>query len=282
MYRICVILAAAFLVTAAGVRAAGAADDGSNTLSAYLHAHSLPLVEAQMVTGEHGARSILLYGYVATEYGKNDAENQARDYVDDPDVTIVNRIKVTPELLTLGTQNTNPDAAAQSGPDATDDQADASADEAIQTQGFPDVIGDRAAYANQEQDAESALNSGIMTGGIPLAMVILGSGAIFPPINPPIFRGPSYYHPPMVFAPAPPVIVYRPFPPSPSGFRPYPGYAPGFPSPFPAGPAPINPAFGEFRSPAFTAHSLSGFGGSFQGGGFGGGIHGGGGFGGHR
>jgi hypothetical protein len=37
-----------------------------DTLSAYLHGHRMPLVEARMITTDRGQRSLLLYGYVAT------------------------------------------------------------------------------------------------------------------------------------------------------------------------------------------------------------------------
>ncbi len=46
---------------------------------------------------------MLLYGYVATDFGKRDAEDQTNDFMDDPDITIINRILLRPELLTMGT-----------------------------------------------------------------------------------------------------------------------------------------------------------------------------------
>lgn len=298
MYRASLLLVAALVLCTIGVRNAPAADsdDGSmDTLSAYLHGHRMPLVEARMVTNQRGDRSVLLYGYVATPYGKSDAEEQTRDYLDDPDVTIVNRIQIKPELLTLGTATDNSGEAAQApsadglaGAQAAPGQETPSqeapsdaAGTAVATGDFPDVIGDREAYANQERDEELLTNNGALIGGMPLAVVILGSGSIFPPILP----SPIYYNrmpSPFVSAPVfhPPVYVMRPLynPPPFRGFPP--PVVPGI-SPYPAGPAPmfpatvgrpfattINPGFG-FAQPGFAAHG--GFGGGFGGGrGFGG------------
>ena len=104
MRRLCLILVAAIFGVGLGFANGFAADTGdgaADTLSAYLHGRRLPLVEARMVTNESGQRSLMLYGFVATDYGKRDAEDQARDFMDDPDVEIINHIKVRPELLTL-------------------------------------------------------------------------------------------------------------------------------------------------------------------------------------
>jgi hypothetical protein len=100
----------------------------------YLHANCLPLVEARTIVNASGS-SVLLYGYVATDFGKRDAEDQTRDFIDDPDVTITNRIVVRPELLTMGTpgncnsaDGTEPaaDNAAADGQDESDVQDEAS------------------------------------------------------------------------------------------------------------------------------------------------------------
>ena len=117
MCRLCLILVAA--IFSVGLAFNGFAldngDGSADTLSAYLHAHRLPLVEARIVSN-NGQRTLMLYGYVATSYGKRDAEDQARDYMDDPDIDIVNRIKVRPELLTMGTNNSGTAAATLDAP----------------------------------------------------------------------------------------------------------------------------------------------------------------------
>ena len=291
MYRASLILIAALVLCTIGLPNASAADagDGSmDTLSAYLHGHRMPLVEARMITNERGERSLLLYGYVATPYGKSDAEDQARDFLDDPDVTIVNRIKVKPELLTLGTATDNSNAGTEAQPDASATQGDLEGDTdqtAAQTEDFPDVIGDREDYANQEQNDEMLTGNGALIGGLPLAMVILGSGSIFPPVLPyPIYynRLPSSFASPPIVVPSPPIFVVR----HSFGPQPFRGFPTGV-SPFPAGPAPMFPATGG--APPFVNTITPGFGGFARpgfvhggfGGGFGGGFHGGG-FGGRR
>ena len=200
---------------------------------------------------------------MATPYGKSDAEDQARDFLDDPDVTIVNRIKVKPELLTLGTATDNSNAHAEAQPDAGATQGDPedNADQtATQTEDFPDVIGDREDYANQEQDDELLTGNGALIGGLPLAMVILGSGSIFP-------TGPAVAH---LLQQAAVVLWFssdsgsltadfrsaallRPQP-----FRGFPSALPGV-SPFPAGPTPMFPATGG--APPFVNTITPGFGG---------------------
>ncbi len=270
MRRLCLILIAAIFGVGLGFANGFAADTGdgsADTISAYLHAHRLPLVEARMVTNESGQRSLMLYGFVATDYGKRDAEDQARDYMDDPDVEIINHIKVRPELLTLGTGTNNASpldaASALDAPPDTAASGDGSAPEQAASAStgadFPDTIGNQQDYANQERDDEILLSNGVGFGGIPLAMLILGSGAIMPPLTPPFNFGPTYYHgtwppianqPPVMF---PPVIVIRPpaynLPPNGvAGFPPgrFPGY---YPSPFPAGPTPMFPATGGMPPP---------------------------------
>ena len=71
----------------------------SRVITDYLKSHRLPLVGAQALDSGTG-REVILYGFVATSQGKNDAEEKTRQVVNDPSVAIVNRIKVRPELLT--------------------------------------------------------------------------------------------------------------------------------------------------------------------------------------
>jgi hypothetical protein len=90
------------LIGTASICAAGGADGPvSDPVSDYLHANRLPLVEALTIVTASGERSELLYGYVATDAGKLDAEEQAQDFIDDPDVPIIDRIVVRPELLSM-------------------------------------------------------------------------------------------------------------------------------------------------------------------------------------
>jgi hypothetical protein len=70
----------------------------SQALTDYLKAHHLPLVGAQVLAAADGERQVILFGYVATDYGKGDAESKARRYVNNSAVTVDNRIKIEPSL----------------------------------------------------------------------------------------------------------------------------------------------------------------------------------------
>src|SRR5690242_14749239 len=49
----------------------------SQGLSDYLKHHSLPLVGAQVVTSPSGGKQVILFGFVASDFGKTDAEQKA-------------------------------------------------------------------------------------------------------------------------------------------------------------------------------------------------------------
>jgi len=70
----------------------------SQALSDYLKHHSLPLVGAQVVTSTSGGKQVILFGFVASDFGKTDAEQKARRYLKDPSLVVDNRIKISPEL----------------------------------------------------------------------------------------------------------------------------------------------------------------------------------------
>jgi len=70
----------------------------SQALTDYLKTHHLPLVGAQVLSAADGERQVILFGYVATDYGKGDAESKARRYVNNPAITVDNRIKIEPSL----------------------------------------------------------------------------------------------------------------------------------------------------------------------------------------
>ena len=81
----------------------------SESLTTYLRQHRLPLVGAQVLTDSAGDRRIVLYGFVATSYGKNDAERKARTFVDGstagkPVPTVQNRIEIRPEIARMKSQ----------------------------------------------------------------------------------------------------------------------------------------------------------------------------------
>jgi hypothetical protein len=70
----------------------------SQGLTDYLKHHQLPLVGAQVVTSPSGGRQAILFGYVASDFGKSDAEEKARHYLKDQTVVVDNRIKISPAL----------------------------------------------------------------------------------------------------------------------------------------------------------------------------------------
>jgi hypothetical protein len=85
--------------SAAGTIAGGTIDSPqSQGLTDYLRHHSLPLVGAQVVTSSSGGKQVILYGFVASDFGKTDAEQKARHYLSDPTLVVDNRIKVSSEL----------------------------------------------------------------------------------------------------------------------------------------------------------------------------------------
>ena len=85
--------------SSAGTVAGGTIDSPqSQNLSDYLKHHSLPLVGAQVVTSPSGGKQVILFGFVASDFGKTDAEQKARHYLQDPSLVVDNRIKISPEL----------------------------------------------------------------------------------------------------------------------------------------------------------------------------------------
>jgi hypothetical protein len=70
----------------------------SQGLTDYLKHHQLPLVGAQVVGSPSGGRQVILFGYVASDFGKGDAEEKSRHYLKDPSVVVDNRIKISAAL----------------------------------------------------------------------------------------------------------------------------------------------------------------------------------------
>jgi hypothetical protein len=90
----------------------------SQSLTTYLRQHRLPLVGAQVLSDSTGNRRIVLYGFVATEFGKNDAAAKALAYVKNegrtgmPAPQVENRIEVRPEIARMKPQNATAAASA--------------------------------------------------------------------------------------------------------------------------------------------------------------------------
>jgi len=80
----------------------------SAALTKYLKSHRLPLVRAQVVSGPAGQRKVILFGFVATDFGKRDAAEKTRKFLRDPNLVVDNRIKVSPELAASNVTGTPP------------------------------------------------------------------------------------------------------------------------------------------------------------------------------
>jgi hypothetical protein len=74
----------------------------SGALTDYLKSHRLPLVGARVLVSPSGQRQVMLYGFVASQYGKDDAEAKARKYLNEPAIGVDNQIKVQPQLAKSG------------------------------------------------------------------------------------------------------------------------------------------------------------------------------------
>ena len=90
----------------------------SQSLTTYLRQHRLPLVGAQVLNGSSGNRRIVLYGFTATEFGKNDAAAKALAYIESktpsgmPAPQIENRIEVRTEIARMKSPSATTAASA--------------------------------------------------------------------------------------------------------------------------------------------------------------------------
>lgn len=114
----------------------------SNALTGYLQKSRLPLVGAQVMTNASGNREVILYGFVATDFGKQDAVDKARRYLGDPNVGVVNRIAVRPELLASG---------GSLAPSSSSAASSSASSGSYSTGG----LGSVQSYENQAQQAQS-------------------------------------------------------------------------------------------------------------------------------
>jgi hypothetical protein len=98
--RIIILLFSIVLMSVPHARAgdSGDASGPGADLTKYLHTHHLPLVSAQFVTAADGTREVIVYGFTATDFGKQDAVTKSRRFLNDNAIAISNRIKVRPEL----------------------------------------------------------------------------------------------------------------------------------------------------------------------------------------
>lgn len=153
-----------------GTVVGGAVDQAdSQNLTDYLKNHHLPLVNGQVVMSPAGKRQVILFGYVASEYGKSDAEQKTRTFLNDPQVLVDNRITISPELAGSegghGNGSSNGSSASNSGGSGSyDPYATSNSIQAYQQQGQFDP------YAAQQQYPTNNFS------GLNLLMGLLGGG----------------------------------------------------------------------------------------------------------
>jgi hypothetical protein len=163
--------------SSAGTVAGGIVDSPqSQGLSDYLKHHQLPLVGAQVVTSASGGRQVILFGFVASDFGKTDAEQKARHYLKDQSVVVDNRIKISPELAGSkggsagSTVNGVPSANAMPS-DGTDPYAESGGIQDYQNNQPPD------AYAYQSQGQQYQQYSGPPPSAMTLLIPLLMGGS---------------------------------------------------------------------------------------------------------
>ncbi len=202
------LTALAVAVTSIPIPSQAAADPDSAPLTEYLHNHRLPAVGAQITTNEDGSRTVVLYGFVATQRGFDDAAARTRDYLHDPYVRIINRVKIDPELLALNKQGHRSASSADNSQASSDASSAAVADNAPP----PGDVGDIQQYEAQSQavDPYGIPGQSSVIGGSSVLVPLIGGLLLYDMLN---SLGSSYYSPPPgYYAPSmpPPVYPYRP------------------------------------------------------------------------
>jgi hypothetical protein len=152
-----------------GTVSGGSVDQAdSQNLTDYLKNHHLPLVNGQVVMSPTGKRQVILFGYVASVYGKSDAEQKARTFLNDPQLLVDNRITISPELAgsdANGNGSSSGSASANAGGSGSyDPYSQSNSIQAYQQQGQFDP------YAAQQQYPSNNLS------GLGLLMGLLGGG----------------------------------------------------------------------------------------------------------
>lgn len=174
------VLALAIAVVAVPLSPQAAPDPDSAALTEYLHNHRLPAVGAQITVGEDGARSVMLYGFVATQRGLSDAEKRTRNYLHDPYVRITNRIKLEPALLALHRNGSQPASSAD------DSQAEENAPPPVtENAALPADVGDIQQYQAQKQykDPSSMQGQGGVVAGSSLLIPLIGGLILYSTIS---------------------------------------------------------------------------------------------------
>jgi hypothetical protein len=120
----------------------------SDELTEYLRKNRLPLVGAQVLKAPDGQKRLMLYGFVATDFGRHDAETKALAHLGITGITVQNRIAVRPEIENL---KAHPHAASGSSPGRTQARD-------LGTSSFDQVINDIQRYGYKTPPGEEDLN----------------------------------------------------------------------------------------------------------------------------
>ncbi|MGH7933064.1 MAG: hypothetical protein ACREQN_07830 [Candidatus Binataceae bacterium] len=127
----------------------------SDSLTAYLRSHRLPLVGAQVMKSDSGGERVMLYGFVATSFGKTDATKQARAFLKQPDTVVENRIVIRPEIVKL-----HPHAQANVAVAPGGETVAAPSPESAATQSFDQLFQDIQRYGiKTPPDEQNSLGS---------------------------------------------------------------------------------------------------------------------------
>jgi hypothetical protein len=70
----------------------------SDAITKYLHMSELPMVTARFSTSLGGSKQLILTGFVATQFGRDDAERIATGYLNDPSVKMFDQILLDPHV----------------------------------------------------------------------------------------------------------------------------------------------------------------------------------------
>ena len=94
----------------------------SDAITKYLHMSELPMVTALYSTSPAGNKRLILTGFVATQFGRDDAERIATGYLNDPSVNLVDQILLDPHVEELWPPAGSAAAAAGSQSPSSPDQ----------------------------------------------------------------------------------------------------------------------------------------------------------------
>jgi len=92
----------------------------SDAITKYLHMNELPMVTAEFSTSPGGSKQLMLTGFVATQFGRNDAEWIATAYLNDPSVNMVDQILLDPHVEDMRPPVGSAAAAGSESPSSPD------------------------------------------------------------------------------------------------------------------------------------------------------------------